>query len=114
MRLDRDERLHAAILNYLEALERGDPPKLDSLLTDDSDLAAELRQFVETWEYVERFTGPLRQVVSRAAPLARRLASNCPEKTAALCPPTLGYKLPLIRPWFGSGRTAGSQAESPA
>src|SRR5262249_36634117 len=47
-------RADAAIAEYLEAIERGTPPKLDEFLARHEDVAADLREFLEDYQAFER------------------------------------------------------------
>jgi hypothetical protein len=67
---DASGRLYSALLGFLEATERGEPPDAGALavnLADRPDLARELREFAKTHALVERLTAPLRQATRRLA-----------------------------------------------
>ncbi len=83
---DASGQLYAAILVYLEATERGEPPDLDALadgLADRPALAQELREFAAAHAQVEELTAPLRQTAQ--APRLRR-----PPRTATAAAATPG------------------------
>jgi hypothetical protein len=55
-------RLYAAILDYLESVERCGPLDGSALAADCPDLAAEVREFAEAHVRLERLTAPVRQL----------------------------------------------------
>jgi len=59
---DADERLHVALLTFLESAERGAPVDREALLTDYPDLNLELRDFLDTYALVERVAAPVREL----------------------------------------------------
>ncbi len=84
--LDASGRLYAAILHYLEAAERGEPPAADAPaadLADRPDLAREMRDFAATYARVERLMAPMRAAARGLA--APRATSGVPV-TAACVP----------------------------
>jgi hypothetical protein len=60
---DAAERLHAALLTFLESAERGAPVGRDSLLADYPEFSPELRDFLDGYELVDRVSAPVREVV---------------------------------------------------
>jgi serine/threonine protein kinase len=59
---ERERRLDAVLGDYFEALEAGQSPQPEELLTRFPDLAAELREFFRDQEWASRWTTPLRAV----------------------------------------------------
>ncbi len=79
---DADGRLYTAVLGYLEATERGEPPDLDALAADlggDPGLAAELREFALAHALVDQLTAPVRRAAQpsrpRRSPRTARMAA---------------------------------------
>jgi hypothetical protein len=65
-----DERLEAALLAYLESVERGADPDLRALSGGEPALAAEVLAFAEIYCQVGRLTAPVRAVARvLAAPI---------------------------------------------
>jgi hypothetical protein len=60
---DRSERLCAVILTYLESLESGTPLDRASLLAANTDLSADLGEFIDMSASLEQTAAPLRRVV---------------------------------------------------
>jgi eukaryotic-like serine/threonine-protein kinase len=58
---DRETRLNAALLAFLDAAEAGHPLERRQLLAAFPDLAAELREFLQSFDEVERLAAPLRE-----------------------------------------------------
>jgi serine/threonine protein kinase len=58
---DRDERLNAVLLEYVEALERGETPNRYELLAANPEFAAELLEFFKGRDQVDRLAAPLRE-----------------------------------------------------
>jgi serine/threonine protein kinase len=58
---DRDERLNAVLLEYVEALERGESPNRYELLAANAEFAAELLEFFKGRDQVDRLAAPLRE-----------------------------------------------------
>src|SRR5262245_49144248 len=63
---DRERRLEAILVAYLEAAERSQPPSRQMLLEQYPDFAADLTEFLDNQKQVERLAGPLRLVVEAA------------------------------------------------
>jgi hypothetical protein len=61
-RPDDDPRLYAAILCYLESVQRGGPPDGDGQAADCPDLAAEVQGFADTYARLEHLLAPVREV----------------------------------------------------
>ncbi|MBN9523261.1 serine/threonine protein kinase [bacterium] len=57
---DSDERLGAVLLEYEEAVERGEAPDRGRLLADHPEFARELAEFFATRDQVDRLAAPLR------------------------------------------------------
>jgi hypothetical protein len=84
---DAGQRLYAALLAYLEAEERGEPPDLDALaadLADRPDLARQLREFALAHALVEELTDALRRAVRTLAPARPGLLFACGRTASAL------------------------------
>jgi serine/threonine protein kinase len=58
---DRDERLNAVLLAYVEALERGETPNRYELLAANPEFAAELLEFFKGRDQVDQLAAPLRE-----------------------------------------------------
>ncbi len=63
----RDRRLCEVLLDYLESAERGHRTDRAGLLARHPDVAAELREFLETHDRLERLTAPVRRLVEAAS-----------------------------------------------
>jgi serine/threonine protein kinase len=63
---DRDERLNAVLLEYVEALERAETPNRYELLAANPEFAAELLEFFKGRDQVDQLAAPLREA-SRVA-----------------------------------------------
>ena len=68
-RVDHEERLSAALLDYLDDLHSGRPPDREAFLAanPDPDLRDDLLAFLDGHEEVVRLTAPLRGAASPAA-----------------------------------------------
>ena len=60
---DRERRLGEIVFAYLESAERGEAPPANDWLAAHAEFAAELREFLEHREIVERAAGPVRDLV---------------------------------------------------
>ncbi len=61
--LDRDEQLNEILLGYVEAVEAGGRPDRSELLSRHPEFAAELSEFIDSRDKVERLTAPIRDAV---------------------------------------------------
>jgi hypothetical protein len=60
---DSNQRVHATILKYLESVECGTPLDYASFLSENEDIAVELKGFLETDAYLNQLAAPLRLLV---------------------------------------------------
>lgn len=60
---DRERQLGEIVFAYVESLERGEPPPVSQWLASHAEFAAELREFLEHREIVDRAAEPLRNLL---------------------------------------------------
>jgi serine/threonine protein kinase len=65
---DREQRLNAVLLEYVEAVERGEAPDRYELLAANAEFAAELLEFFKGRDQLDTLAAPLREAVRSAAP----------------------------------------------
>jgi eukaryotic-like serine/threonine-protein kinase len=70
----RSQRVDAAIADYLEAIDAGSPPELETFLAQHDDIAAELREFFADYEALEQ-ASPKRALGTAADALITRSAT---------------------------------------
>jgi serine/threonine protein kinase len=73
---EREERLTAVLLAYLEAVEAGEAPDRRRWLARHAEFAAELKEFFANRDEVERVAVPLREAVRAALPVPRAAAGE--------------------------------------
>ena len=66
--LDRETRLNSVLLDYVEALERGETPNRYELLVANPDLAVELLEFFKGRDQLDRLAAPLREATRNLSP----------------------------------------------
>jgi len=59
---DRDDRLNEILLDYVEAVERGEVPDRDRLIDSHPEYAAQLAAFFRTRDHLDHLAAPLRAV----------------------------------------------------
>jgi hypothetical protein len=81
--ISRDERLQAALLDYLKAVDAGQKPDQDELLARHPDLAEELKAFFADHAAIEKLAEPVR---AGAAQHAAEMPTLAPDATTATDP----------------------------
>ena len=83
--VDRDDRLNTILLEYVEAVERGEAPDRKRFLDQFPEFADELSSFFATRDQLDQFAAPLRAVPSPGLPWQE--VSNATILTSSETPP---------------------------
>jgi len=74
--LNREEELNAALLAYVEGIERGERPDRGRLLEAYPEFAVELRRFFSARDQIDRIAAPIRAVVAPGSQWGRASATG--------------------------------------